>query len=202
MRLLMMIPALMLPLAAIPSDAEAQRRPVRCCASNPWSFAPYGGLFKDAYDISPDDENTGWMAGFRIGYDIGARTRLLADIAYGESDDVTSGPIVVGRNVYDNQYIFTTGGAEYDILPGNTSVSLGVLAGGAWRKVVLDEEADDTVAPEFGDGYAFYFAVVPALTVRHGFTSRTALEVGLRDYIFPDDRVNHMPAITVGFRFR
>lgn len=202
MRLLMMIPALMLPLAAIPSDAEAQRRHERCCSSNPWSFAPYAGLFKDAYDISPDDENTGWMAGFRIGYDIGSRTRLLADVAYGESDDVTSGPILVDRNVYDNQYIFTTGGAEYDILPGNTSVSLGTLLGGAWRKVVLDDEADDTVVPEFGDGYAFYFAVVPALTIRHGFTSRTALEVGLRDYIFPDGSVDHMPAVTIGFRFR
>lgn len=202
MRLLMLIPALMLPLAAIPSDAEAQRRPARCCSSNPWSFAPYAGLFKDAYDISPDDENTGWMAGFRIGYDIGRRSRLLADIAYAESDDVTSGPIVIGRSVYDNQYILTTGGAEYDILPGNTSVSLGTLLGGAWRKVVLDDAADDTVTPDYGDGYSFYFAVVPALTVRHGFTPRTALEIGLRDYIFPDASVNHMPALNVGFRFR
>ncbi|HEX2168137.1 MAG TPA: hypothetical protein VHG09_12965 [Longimicrobiales bacterium] len=202
MRLTMLIPALMLPLIAIPSDAEAQRRHDRWGSSNPWSFSPYAGLFKDAFDISPDDENTGWMAGFRIGYDIGDRTRLLGDIGYAESDDVTSGPLVAGRNVYDNQYILTTGGAEYDILPGNTSVSIGTLLGGAWRKVVLDEDAGDTVVPEFGDGYSFYFAVVPALTVRHGFSSRTALEVSVRDYIFPDGTVDHMPALNVGFRFR
>jgi hypothetical protein len=202
MRLLMIVTALLLPIAAIPSDAEAQRRPHRMGSSNPWSFSPYAGLFKDAFDISPDDENTGWMAGFRLGYDIGGRTRLFADIGYAESDDVTSGPLVVGRNVYDNQYIMTTGGAEYDILPGNTSVSLGTALGGMWREVALDETADDTVTPEFGDGYTFYFAVVPSLTVRHGFTGRTALEVSLRDYIIPDETVDHMPALNVGFRFR
>jgi hypothetical protein len=190
-----------LALALLPADADAQRRPARCCG-NPWSFSPYAGAFKDAFDISPDGDETGWMVGFRVGYALGSRTRITANVGYAESDDVTSGPILPDRVVYDNQYIVTTGGAEYDILPGNTSVSLGTELGGAWRTVALD---DDNVNPPIGgsnDGYSFYFAVVPSLTIRHGFSSRTALELGLRDFIFPEDNVEHAPALTVGFRFR
>ena len=202
MRPIVLCPMLLVALLALPAAADAQRRPARCCSGNAWSFMPYGGLFKDAFDISPDGEDTGWMVGFRLGFRLGARSRLIGNVAYAESDDVTSGPILPDRIVFDNQYIITTGGGEYDILPGNTSVSLGTELGGAWRKVAADDASLDPLPSEFGDEYTFYFAVVPSLTVRHGFTPRTALEVGVRDYIFPEDEVEHSPALTVGFRFR
>jgi hypothetical protein len=186
--------------AVQPAAAEAQRRGAHI---NPWSFSPYAGLFSDPYDVSPDGDDTGWMLGFRIGYALGDRTRLSGNVAYAESDDVTSGPITVDRSVYDNQYILTTAGLEYDILPGNTSVSLGAELGGAWRQVAFDHRfSGGAPAADAGDGYTFYFAVVPTLVVRHGFTPRTAVELGLRDYIFPEDEVQHAPALSFGFRFR
>jgi hypothetical protein len=187
-----------------PVESEAQRRRDGWSGPNPWSFSPYGGVFKDAYDASPDDDNTGWLVGFRLGYDLGDRARLTGNVAYAESDDVTSGPITTTREIFDNEYILTAGGLEYDILPGNTSVALGAEAGGLWRKVSFDRRlGGGTVSPEPGDdGYTFYFVVVPGLTIRHGFTPRTALEVGVRDLMHPDEDVQHFPALTLGFRFR
>lgn len=185
-----------------PASAEAQRRPMSA-SGNPWSFAPYAGAFSDPYDVSPDGRHTGWMVGFRVGYAMGDRTRLIGNLGYAESHDVTSGPIAVDRSVFDNQYILTTAGFEYDILPGNTSIALGVETGGAWREVAFAYRfSGGAPAESAGDGYTFYFAVVPALTVRHAFTPRTAFELGLRDYIFPEDQVQHAPALSIGFRFR
>ena len=198
-RPLLLIAAL---LVLLPADADAQRRHRRQ-SLNPWSFAPYAGVFKDAYDLSADGENTGWMVGFRVGYAAGARARLLANVGYAESDDVAADPLDFPRNVYDNQYIITTGGAEYDIIPGETSVALGVELGGLWREVALDHTIG---APAPGDlaesGYSFNFTVVPGLTLRHAFSARSALELALRDFILPDDEVEHSPALTVGMRFR
>lgn len=186
---------------AAPGSLEAQRR-TACCKANPWSFSPYAGFIKDAYDISPDGDDTGWQLGFRIGYALSERARLIGNIGYAESDDVSSGPMTVDRVVYDNQYIITMGGAEYDIIPGNTSVSLGGEVGGLWREVAQDEQIGQPLPGQsLESGYSFYFALAPTLTVRHGFSARTALEIGVRDYIVPDG-VDHMPALTIGFRFR
>lgn len=194
--------AVLLLLVLLPAGAEAQRG--RGWRSNPWSFSPWAGVFRDAYDVSADGDDTGWQLGFRLGYDLGGRTRLVGTLGYAESDDVASNPSTLPYYVYDNQYIITTGGAEYDILPGNTSVSLGVELGGLWREVAFDhvlggEAVNDVIEDA---GYTFHFAVAPALVVRHGFTSRTALELGVRDYLLPDGQVDHFPALSVGFRFR
>ena len=188
-------------LVLLPADAEAQRRR-HCCERNPWSFAPYGGLFKDAYDISPDGDDTGWQLGFRVGYDLGARTRLQANVGYAESDDVASGPFA-DRHVYDNQYIITTAGIEYDILPGNTAVALGAEAGGTWREVAFDRTVGTPIPGDLQEsGYTFNFTLVPGLSVRHTFTPRTAFEIGVRDYIYPEAEVEHSLSLTAGFRFR
>jgi len=190
---------LLLPL--LPGELQGQRRDWR--DDNSWSFSPYGGLFRDAYDVSPDGKDTGWLAGFRVGYDVSDRARFVGNVGYAESDDVSSGPLTVNRVVYDNQYIITTGGIEYDILPGNTSVALGAEAGGLWREVAFDRILGGGIAEPTGEsGFTFYFVAVPTLTVRHGFSPRTALEVGFRDFIQPEDEVEHLPALTVGFRFR
>jgi hypothetical protein len=191
-------------LVLMPASVQGQRRFRHDGrAGNPWSFAPYAGVFKDALDISLDGENTGWMAGFRVGYATGARARLLANVGYAESDDVAAAPLLVDRNVYDNQYIITTGGAEYDIIPGPTSVSLGLELGGMWRQVALDHPIG-TPAPgdDLESGYSFNFTVLPGLTLRHAFTPRTALELAVRDFILPEDEVDHSPALALGMRFR
>ena len=202
MRAIGLITAALMLVALAPESGAAQRHRTHCCRANPWSFAPYGGLLKDAYDVSEDGKDTGWQVGFRLGYDVGSRTRLLGTVGYAESDDVGSGSFT-DRHVYDNQYIITTGGIEYDILPGGTAVALGLEAGGTWREVSFDHMIG---SPALGDleesGYTFNFTIVPGLSVRHAFTGRTALEVGLRDYIYPEEEVEHSLSLTAGFRFR
>ena len=184
-----------------PLPGHAQRRVVM--KSNPFSFAPYAGAFKDAYDISADDENTGYIVGFRVGYDLGRRSRLVGDVAYAESDDVANSAGMINYNVYDNSWIMTTGGAEYDIIPGPTSVTLAAQAGAAWRKISLDETIGFPAPADESGGYSSHFIVVPRISVRHSFTSRTALDVSVQDFILPDDsRVEHSPALTIGFSFR
>ena len=197
-----MIGAALVALTLLPGAGEAQRRS-GWGKANPWSFAPYGGLFRDALDGSPDGDDTGWQLGFRVGYALGGRTRLLGNIGYAESDDVASGSQVGPRIIYDNQYIITTGGAEYDIIPGSTAVSLGVEAGGLWREVAQDEVVGSPLpGTSLESGYTFYFSIAPGITMRHDFSPRTALEVAVRDYILPEDEVEHLPAVSVGFRFR
>ena len=186
-------------LGAVPVTAESTEH---CCRGNRWSVAPYGGLFKDAYDASRDGNNTGWHAGMRVGYDLGMRARLLGNVGYAESDDVANDPFAE-RHVYDNQYVLTTAGIEYDILPGPTSVALGLEAGGTWREVSFDRTIGDPVASDLMEsGYTFNFTVVPGVSVRHSFTPRTALELAIRDYIYPEAEVEHSMSLAIGFRFR
>jgi hypothetical protein len=185
-----------------PTDGEAQRRST-CCKANPFTFAPYAGAWKDAADISQDDENTGYMVGFRVGYDLGRRSRLVADVAYAESKDVANSAGLLNYNVYDNNWIMTTGGAEYDIIPGPTSVTFAGQAGAGWRRVVLDETVGFPAPVDESSGYTAHLVLVPRISVRHAFSARTALDIGVLDHIFPDDGgVEHSPALTIGFFFR
>jgi hypothetical protein len=185
-----------------PTGAQAQRR-TSCCKANPFSFSPYAGAWKDALDISEDDENTGYMVGFRVGYDLSRRSRLVGDIAYAESKDVANSAGRLNYNEYDNLWIMTTGGAEYDIIPGPTSVTLGAQAGVGWRKISLDETVGFPAPIDQSTGYTAHLLIAPRISVRHALSGRTALEVSIADNIFPDDStVNHSPALTFGFSFR
>jgi hypothetical protein len=51
-------------------------------------------------------------------------------------------------------------------------------------------------------GFASYLLLVPRISVRHSFTPRTALDISVLDQIFPEDGVQHSPALTIGFSFR
>lgn len=189
----------------LPASLSAQRRSVVVFKkSNPFAFSPYAGVWKNAMDNSIDDENTGWMLGFRVGYDVTRRARFIADVSYAESNNVGNTPAgTPSFNVYDDSWIFTTGGMEYDILPGNTSVTFAAQAGAAWRKTTLDEQIGPTPPlDESDDGFGSQFVVVPRISVRHSFSGRTGLDVSVLDHILPEDGVEHSPALTVGFWFR
>jgi hypothetical protein len=196
---IMMIVALCV---VLPSAASGQQIRIGRYKANPFSFSPYVGAWKDAMDISQDDDNTGYLIGFRTGYDLGRRTRVVADVAYGQTKDVANTTGVTEYYVYNNNWIMTTGGVEYDIIPGPTSVTFAAQGGAGWRQVTLDETVGAPLhSPEDG-GYEASVMLVPRVTVRHAFTSRTGLDVSVIDQIFPDDRVRHSPGITVGFSFR
>src|SRR6187549_2999185 len=73
-------------LLLIPVSAFAQKRTYHrsegCCWGNRFSLEPYAGAMKDPFDISADDKNTTALFGFRVGYLLGGRTRLLANVGY------------------------------------------------------------------------------------------------------------------------
>ena len=59
-----------------------------CCWGNRWLLEPYAGVLNDAYDISPDGDETSLLIGGRIGYLLSRRVRLLGNVSYSRSDNV------------------------------------------------------------------------------------------------------------------
>ena len=197
--------------ALAPADAEAQRRrPVQIHIErdrgNPFTFEPYAGFYRDAYDIGNDDDRTTYTLGMQLGHRLGSRGRLLGTIGYAKSDDVADNQ-GGSYNVFDNTWILTTAGAEYAVVPGNTNISVGAQAGVGWRKNTFEGTVGDVPLPEQGqsdDGYASYDVVVPHVTVRYWVTRRAALTLRLQDYMFDvlEGPVDHSPAATLGVTIR
>ena len=72
----------------VPSATEAQQR--RYSNGNSFSFAPYVGAFKDAYDFEADGSDLGWTIGFRAGYMESRRLNLNVNFGYAQSNDVAT----------------------------------------------------------------------------------------------------------------
>lgn len=189
-----------------PADASAQRRGGHYeRGGNDFTFEPHVGFFRDAHDIGADDDRTTWLAGMRLGYRLSDRARLLGTLAYAESDDIADAPDSDEYNLYDNTWIITTLGAEYDVIPGRTAVSLGMQGGAGWRKTTFDEAVGSPGPPQASDdGYAAVDVVVPSITLRHWFARRAAITLGLQDYMFDvfEGPVEHSPAGSVGVTLR
>ena len=176
-----------------------------CCWGNRFSFEPYAGAMNDAYDAGADDESTAYLVGFRVGYQLGSRSRLLGNVAYSKSDDVANSAGLNSYFVYDNTWVFTTAGGEFDVVPGRTSVSLGLQGGAAWRRVDLDGSVGTPLGtPQADDGFSAQEVMIPALTFRHRLTSRATLMAGAQDNIFDflEGPAKHSLAVTAGVAFR
>lgn len=182
----------------LPDAADAQRRGTRY---NQFSFSPYVGVYKDAYDIGADDSDLGWMVGFKAEYHESSRLTLHANLGYAESNDVAT-RVLSHDPVYDNQWVILTGGAAFALVPGNTSIAVGADAGVAWRQT--DAPDNLTGASAAGEGWGAYEVIVPTLSLRHRFTQRTSVYASLHDYISDvlEGNAQHSPALTVGMSFR
>jgi hypothetical protein len=221
MRKLMYVLVAALTLA--PASAEAQRpkgkakrAPARvihvttgdhdgCCYGNRFSLEPYAGALKDAYDVSPDGEDTGYLVGFRVGYALSSRGRLLGNLGYSETNNVASTGSTPGQFIYDNTWIFTTAGGEFDVVPGRTSASLGLQGGAAWRRVDVDGFVGTPTDPVASDGsFAAQEVIIPSLMLRHRLTNRATIIGGLQDNIFDflEGPARHSLAVTAGISFR
>jgi hypothetical protein len=191
----------------LPADVDAQRRNRRsfdCCDQNRFLLEGYGGALKDAYDVGADDD-VGYVVGMRLGYALSSRLRLVGNLGYSYTDDVNDNGPLTNYYVYDNVWVLTTGGFEFDVVPGNTSASLGAQFGLAWRRLDLDETVGSPTFPaERTDIFKSYEVLVPGLTMRQQLTSRAALTAGVYDHIFNlfDGTAKHSPALTVGLAFR
>ena len=176
-----------------------------CCWGNRFSFEPYAGAFRDAYDASPDDENTALLLGFRVGYLLSSRVRLLGNVGYSKSDNVIDPQGTTSYYLYDNTWVFTTAGGEFDVVPGRTSVSLGLQGGAAFRRVDLDGTEGTPVGPaEPDEGFSAQEVLIPSLIGRYRITHRTTLMAGLQDNIFDflEGPAKHSLALTAGLAFR
>jgi hypothetical protein len=173
-----------------PGVAHAQRH----YSGNPFSFAPYVGVYKDPYDAEADGSDLGWMLGFRAGYRESQRLNLNVNFGYAQASDVATH--VALAPVVDNQWVLLTGGLDFALVPGATSIALGVDAGVAWRRTKAEDES--------GTGWGTYELVAPALTLRHSISSRSSLFVTAQDYLFDvlEGPVEHSPALTMGLSFR
>jgi hypothetical protein len=175
-----------------------------CCYANRFSLEPYAGAIKDAYDIGAEDD-TGYLLGFRVGYRLGSRTRLIGNFGYSNTENVADPGPLTSYYIYDNVWVMTTGGGEFDVVPGRTSASLGLQAGVAWRKLDLEGSVG---APPFSaestDRFTAYEVLLPSLMVRHRLSSRTTAVAGIQDHIFNllEGTAQHSPALTLGFSFR
>jgi hypothetical protein len=177
----------------LPDAADAQRRG----RYNEFSFSPYVGAYKDAYDLAADGSDLGFMVGFKAGWEAGARTNLHLNLGYAQADDVASRGTVASP-VYDNQWVLLTAGGDFALVPGPTSIALAADAGVGWRRTRIDEP--DGLD---GGGWGTYEVVAPGLTLRHRFTQRTAFWMSLQDYIFDVlEDAEHSPALTIGLSFR
>jgi hypothetical protein len=192
-------------LLVLPGGADAQRRRGGFDAGYPnrWSLEPYAGAYRDAYDLT--GTQTGYLVGLRLGYQLGSRWRLLGNVGYNETDDIASAPVVPGVE-YDNVWVLTTGGFEFDVVPGRTAASLGVHGGVGWRRTDLDGDSDPPLPGQnlASDGFASYEVIAPALTLRHRLGSRAAVALRFEDYMFDvfDGRTDHSLALTLGLSFR
>jgi hypothetical protein len=177
-----------------------------CCWGNRFSFEPYAGAMKDAYDTSPDGENTGYLVGFRVGYLLSSRTRLLGNVGYSKSDDVANPEFTpTAYHVYDNTWVFTTAGGEFDVVPGRTSVALGLQGGAAWRRTDFDGTVGSPVlSPDPDAGFSAQEVLIPGLTFRHRLTNRATVMAGVQDNIFNflEGPARHSLAVTAGVAFR
>ncbi|HEX6309345.1 MAG TPA: hypothetical protein VFZ69_14210 [Longimicrobiales bacterium] len=182
-------------LLLVPADADAQRRH----RYNAFSFSPYIGAFKDAYDLEADDSDVGWLLGFRGGYQASRRLELHLNLGYAHVGDVATRPLPTDP-ILDNRWVLLTGGADFALVPGNTSIAVGADVGVGWRQT---KARDDTGTPG-SDQWASYETAVPSLTIRHQLTPRVGIFASAQDYIFDvlEGPVQHSPAFTAGLTLR
>ena len=200
MRTIFVGTALSLLLAAAPAIAQD-------AAASRLSLEPYVGAIHDSYDISPDGEKAALHLGLRVGYEVGARTRLLADVGYARSSDVSDPAGLGDYFVYDNTWALTTVGAEYDVVSGRNSIALGLRLGAAWRRNDLSGQVGQP-APEqdrySGGGFTAIPAAVPSLTLRREILPRAALTLTVQDHLLDvlDGPLDHSPAFALGVTLR
>ena len=198
-----------LAISALADDASAQRRNRNQDFNderfgNSFFLEPYGGAIRDSYDSSPED-NIGYLVGARAGLALGSRFQLLANLGYSITRNVSDPGELANYYTYDNVWVVTTGGAEFNVIPGRTSAAIGLQGGVAWRRLDLKETVGTPAqAPERTDTFEAYEVLIPSLTARHRVSARASIAAGLYDHIFNalDGTALHSPALTLGVMFR
>lgn len=193
------IVAAMLVFTAAPVAAIAQR-----IDSNPVTLQPYVGTFVDTDQANARGNIPGVLTGLQLGYALTDRARVTGNLGYSKVGNIGNPNGLSDYYVYDLSYILTTAGAEYDIISGPTSAALGLQVGVAWDRVeTAGKVGDPAASAEFrDDGFSPDFTIAPGFTVRHWFTPRAALSLGVQNYMVLEGPIQHSPAFSLGVTFR
>jgi hypothetical protein len=196
-------------LAILPGAVQGQRKNKvyvveQVSYANRFSIEPYLGAMKDAYDIGAGGD-TGYLLGFRLAYTLGWRWRVLGTFAYSNTGDVSTPANLTDYFVYDNVWVTTTAGGEFNVIPGRLSVALGMQVGVGWRQ--LDFEGVVGVPegePVANRGFKSYDMLLPSLSVRYETSVRTSVSMQIADNMFNvfSGTTQNSPALSFGVSFR
>jgi hypothetical protein len=188
------IPLLLLGTALLPEAATAQYT-LPQPRTGSVLMEPYAGAYFDnagRSEISFD--RGGPLAGLRVGVAALPGIRLLGDVGYAPVRRAAVGTGEAGSVARDTRNFLVSAGAEWEVVPGDISGTLGLQAGRVWRSLGEQEGVPG--------GYASHSVLVPAVAVRAALTSRTDLKLSLQSYARIDDLASQSPALSVGLAFR
>jgi hypothetical protein len=200
-----LIVALLLAAVAWPAAASAQY--VSTAHGPVWdrfSLEPYAGRYYDNAGTAASGFNDhGWIGGLRLGLAVADRFRLIANVAYAQVDGVARVGGTQDYALFGSQTWLVTGGAEADLIPGDTRGSLSLQGGKAWRDLRQQDvvgQPDAITAPAADSPVT---VLVPGFAIRQRVAPRADLMLGVQNYIFVgEDPVSHNWALTAGITLR
>ncbi len=189
--------------AQLRHESRAATRPARdWTAQNEFGMELYSGVFLDG--MVPDNERQmGPLFGVRVTFEPMHRRRFGLDIGYSEVNGV--GAVTSGASTftYGNDWIFTLGGVEFDVVPGNTVGTISLNGGVAWRQNDVERRVIGTDEdPDLG-GFTSMTTIAPGIALVQMLSPRAAVRLALQDFIVDvDEDAVHSPAFTLGVVFR
>ena len=184
-------------------DARFDARPANdWTAANEFGMEPYVGVYLDGM-VPENEREMGPLLGVRLSYEPMHRLRFLLDVGFSEVNGV--GVVSAGTSTftYGNDWIFTMGGVEFDVVPGNTAGLITLAAGAAWRETEVERRVSGTDDdPDLG-GFSSSAVIAPGVALVHALSPRGAVRIGVQDFIVDvDEDPTHSPAFTLGVVFR
>ncbi len=196
--------ALAVAVILFPADSAAQQT-AESQAPNRFSIEAYVGAYLDRTYVGAIDDRAAPLGGLRVGYTLGRRTRLLADVGFTDLDRVARVGSEDSYVVWGAKQWLTTGGVEVDIVPGRTGVSTGLELGAIFSEENIEREVGSSIREDFyPGGEARWSAVaVPSVAIRHAITPHVEMKLSLRDYVVVDNNPwTQNLAVTVGLSLR
>lgn len=164
---------------------------------------PHVGFFSDSYDISEDGHTLGPLGGLRASYALSPRLRLASTLTAARSYDVDAVPAgLTDYFLFDNNWLTTALGAEFDLLAGRTRLAVGLELGAGWQQRIKSGQigSPDPRSAFSDDGFRARGLVMPGLYLRHAVNPDLGLVLGLQDRIMEvsNGPVDHSPTLFLG----
>jgi hypothetical protein len=198
-------------LFVLPLAVHAQRKKdtyvvfEQCCWANRWMLETYGGVVKDSYTVDGPKSNTGFLLGAHVAFRISPRTRALGNVAYSNVSIVGNSDGLPNFYTYNDVWVVTTVGGEFDVVPGRTSAAIGLQGGIGWRQLAVDDTIGVPIVPPVAEqNFTATIVLVPSLTVRYWITNRTGMSAAFTDHMFNvlEGPTLNSPSLTLAVMFR